>query len=118
MCFLHQTVLVSHGRLRSSTCLVDNRWVVKVSSYGLRCLRKNYDLLPNAENEYKFYRNKLWTAPELLRHREYLPYGTQKGDVYSFAIILQEVIFHASPFFATELSPKGKISAYRVYCIP
>ena len=38
----------------------------------------------------------LWTAPELLRGggRE----GTKNGDVYSFAIILQEILLRAHPF--------------------
>lgn len=37
--------------------------------------------------------------------------GTQKGDVYSFAIIAQELIFRALPYFADrlELETKGYI---------
>ncbi len=108
MCYIHQTVLGSHGRLKSSNCLIDNRWVLKISSYGLRCLRSEPGYIPTPAEEYKHYRGLLWTAPELLRHRSPPPYGTQRGDVYSFAIILQEIIFHTSPFFATELTPKGK----------
>ncbi len=43
----------------------------------------------------------LWTAPELLR--ESLPprNGTQAGDIYSFGIILQEVLFRCGPYEVT-----------------
>lgn len=46
----------------------------------------------------------LWTSPELLRiPAESRPtYGTQAGDVYSYGIILQELILKGSPF-ANEL---------------
>ncbi len=46
----------------------------------------------------------LWISPELLRiPDENRPkYGTQAGDVYSYGIILQELILKGSPF-ANEL---------------
>ena len=48
----------------------------------------------------------LWTAPELLIERNktgnpFVP-GTQKGDVYSFAIIAQEILYRNGPFFVCE----------------
>jgi len=49
--------------------------------------------------ELKFYRDQLWTAPELLRMTTRPVNGTQKADVYSFAIILQEIMFRAEPYF-------------------
>lgn len=52
-----------------------------------------------------------WTAPELLR-REECPYnGTQKGDVYGFAIITKELIHHGEkgPYHDFLMEPKGKI---------
>ncbi len=46
----------------------------------------------------------LWTAPEHLREP-----GTcsQKGDVYSYAIIMQEIIVRGHPFCMLELDPEG-----------
>ena len=48
----------------------------------------------------------LWTAPEHLRANEIG--GSAKGDVYSFGIILQEVITEGKPYSGVELSPTGK----------
>lgn len=33
--FLHDSEIVSHGNLRSSNCLVDSRWCVKLTDFGL-----------------------------------------------------------------------------------
>lgn len=57
-------------------------------------------------DEYAFYRDQLWTAPELLRMTNRPVNGTQKADVYSFAIILQEIIYRAAPYFIDVESPK------------
>jgi len=57
--------------------------------------------------EFEFYRNQLWTAPELLRIKTPPVNGTQKADVYSFAIILQEIIYRATPYFIDVDDPKG-----------
>jgi len=58
-------------------------------------------------DEFAFYRDQLWTAPELLRMTNRPINGTQKGDVYSFAIILQEIAFRAMPYFVNADHPHG-----------
>ena len=35
MLFIHNSKLGSHGRLKSTNCLVDNRWMLKVTDYGV-----------------------------------------------------------------------------------
>ena len=49
MHFLHSTPIHSHGQLKSSNCVVDSRFVCKISDYGLHELRKS----PSDENEMK-----------------------------------------------------------------
>ena len=58
-------------------------------------------------DELEFYCNQLWTAPELLRMTTRPINGTQKADVYSFAIVLQEIVFRAEPYFFDVESPQG-----------
>lgn len=54
-------------------------------------------------------RRCLWRAPELLRlpHGVLHGRGTQKGDVYSFGILLYEIIGRAGPWGNTTLSDQG-----------
>lgn len=55
-----------------------------------------------------FFLELLWTAPELLRDPDMHRKGTFKGDIYSFAIILQEVIVRGPPYCMSELSAEGR----------
>ena len=52
----------------------------------------------------------LWCAPEILRDNFALPRGTQKGDIYSFAIILQECHTRNGPWSENELGVEGRYS--------
>ena len=59
-----------------------------------------------------FFTGMMWTAPELMRLGKEAPVrGTQKGDVYSFAIICQELLTRSGPFDMSyyHLEPKGNV---------
>ncbi|KAM3824903.1 atrial natriuretic peptide receptor 1 [Vipera latastei] len=104
MLFLHHSVIAYHGNLKSSNCVVDSRFVLKITDYGLESFRQ----APENDDLHAFFAKKLWTAPELLRLGTAAYPGTQKGDVYSFGIILQEVALRNSVFYVegVDLSPK------------
>ncbi|XP_056019225.1 receptor-type guanylate cyclase Gyc76C-like isoform X2 [Ostrea edulis] len=107
--YLHESEIKSHGKLKSSNCVVDSRWVVKITDFGLT------EFMSGTEEpleEYAYYRNLLWTAPELLqlKHRGG---GTQAGDVYSFAIILYEINGRKGAYGNCNLSPKEIILRVR-----
>lgn len=54
-----------------------------------------------------FYSDLFWTAPEFLRDLAISRKGTYKGDVYSFAIILQEVVVRGPPYCMLGLPAEG-----------
>lgn len=51
----------------------------------------------------------LWRAPELLRAVAPPPRGTQKGDVYSFGIVLFEIVGRIGPWGELNFSNEGNI---------
>ncbi|XP_064306342.1 retinal guanylyl cyclase 2-like [Phalacrocorax carbo] len=90
----------AHGRLKSRNCVVDGRFVLKITDYGYNELleaQKCPYIQPPPEE-------LLWTAPELLRDPDMRRKGTFKGDIYSFAIILQEMVVRGPPYCMSELS--------------
>lgn len=104
MAYLHSTELKSHGNLKSSNCLIDSRWTLKIADYGLTSFKSKCNLSPKVGST-----DLLWTAPELLRNPDSPPRGTQKGDVYSFAIILQEFHTRKGPYSENNANPKDII---------
>ncbi|XP_051002924.1 guanylate cyclase 2G-like [Acomys russatus] len=107
MLFLHRSPLRSHGNLKPSNCLVDGRMQVKLSGFGLwefkhGCTYRTCS--QRAPDHSELY----WTAPELLRLQE-LPWsGTPQGDVYSFAVVLRDLIHQRAcgPFDDLEEAPE------------
>jgi len=52
---------------------------------------------------------KLWTAPEILRENNPSRRGTQRGDVYSYAIICYEIMMRTEPYNFDKITPRGKV---------
>ena len=83
------------------------RWTLKITDFGLEQSNSSTDGLSNFQTGEELRISKLlWLAPELLRDRE--AKATQKGDVYSFAIICYEMFrrpeFEDSPFVDVDLT--------------
>ena len=104
MCYLHKSFISSHGNLSSSNCVINNRWLLKITGFGLHALHG--EMVDNSDDGK--CRDQLWAAPELLRMIDAPVCGSQKGDVYSFAIILHEIIFRTFPYSSTALKYSGK----------
>ncbi|XP_055592109.1 atrial natriuretic peptide receptor 1 isoform X2 [Uranotaenia lowii] len=95
MAYLHNSDVGVHGKLRSCNCLIDGRFVLKISDFGLRTLTTPSEFI----RDHNYHNKMLWVAPELLP-ATVLPGtpATQKGDVYSFAIILEEIVVRGGPY--------------------
>jgi len=89
-------VLLQGNILRGSYC-------VKVSDFGVATHHKHQDE-ENRTAETGTYR---WMAPEVVRHEPY----SFKADVYSFAMLLWQLITHEDPFQdISQLEAAGKVA--------
>ncbi|XP_036693993.1 retinal guanylyl cyclase 1 isoform X1 [Balaenoptera musculus] len=93
---------VAHGRLKSRNCVVDGRFVLKVTDHGHGRLLEAQRVLPETPSA----EDQLWTAPELLRDPALERRGTLAGDVFSLGIIMQEVVCRSAPYAMLELTPE------------
>uniref|UniRef100_A0A669DTG4 Guanylate cyclase n=1 Tax=Oreochromis niloticus TaxID=8128 RepID=A0A669DTG4_ORENI len=90
MSYLHASDIQVHGRLKSTNCVVDNRMVVKITDFGCNAFLSPFQ--------------DLWTAPEHLRNQGM----SQKGDIYSFAIIAQEIVLRKNTFYTESCSDRSE----------
>nr|XP_057928496.1 atrial natriuretic peptide receptor 2-like isoform X2 [Doryrhamphus excisus] len=87
MSYLHQHKMF-HGRLHSRNCVIDDRWVCKISDYGLTLYRKeDFDAVGNGFTCRDV--NHIYYAPEVFLGSSVT--GTAAADVYSYAMILIEI---------------------------
>lgn len=113
MRYIHHSSIKYHGNLKSRNCVVDSRWVLKLTDFGLPSIYSNQNFSRTLSLS-----DLLWTAPEHLRQttirdQVIISIGSQAGDIYSFGIIMQEVIVRGTPFCMMGLSEEEIISKIR-----
>ncbi|XP_040437480.1 LOW QUALITY PROTEIN: retinal guanylyl cyclase 1-like, partial [Falco naumanni] len=108
MRYLHHRDVV-HGRLKSRNCVVDGRFVLKVTDHGYNELLEA-QRIPSPTPKPQ---ERLWTAPELLRDAALERRGSFRGDIYGIGIIMQEVICRSGPYCMLGLPPEEIIEKVR-----
>ena len=53
MKYLHNSVIKCHGNLKSSKCLIDSHWVVKITDWGLHNFKEGQEKVD--KGPYKMY---------------------------------------------------------------
>nr|CAD2189286.1 unnamed protein product [Meloidogyne enterolobii] len=74
---LHKSSIEAHGMLSSENCLINDRWQVKISDFGLNMIRESQPII-------------IVDSTRIIKRNNQK--GTKEGDVYSFAIICCELV--------------------------
>lgn len=93
MTYLHSQGVL-HCDLKSSNILITESWGVKIADFGLSFLFPDDGSFELAKVPLGCVGTHHWIAPEVLRGEEF----SQAADVYSFGVILWEMIHRKIPF--------------------
>lgn len=79
-----------HGNLKSTNCLVDDHWTLRLADFGLAAWR------PRPGRAFE----DLWRAPEVLRGRRPAAAArpSPQADLYAFGIVVHELLGRRGPF--------------------
>ncbi|GBG32831.1 Protein kinase, putative [Hondaea fermentalgiana] len=86
--YLHDKMKIIQRDIKGRNVLIDENLNGKISDFGLSRIKNEDDAGLTACG------TPAWTAPEVVRMEEY----TEKVDVYSFAVVLWELITQSEPY--------------------
>lgn len=105
MSYLHDSEIGVHGNLKSTNCLIDSRWILRITDFSLDSFKSSHQpRTSSASREYSFIdqlssddaKKLYWTPPEVLQC--HFLRISPKADSYAFGIILHEIHSRLWPF--------------------
>jgi serine/threonine protein kinase len=100
MLALQHAAGIVHRDLKSLNLLLDSKWNVKVSDFGLTKFREEVQVKGGKEIAGSVH----WTAPEVLN--ESIGVDLILADVYAFGVILWELLTREQPYFGLRYAPR------------
>ncbi|KAK1360559.1 ACT-like protein tyrosine kinase family protein [Heracleum sosnowskyi] len=94
MNYLHQNNII-HRDLKAANLLMDENEVVKVADFGVARVKAQSGVMTAETGTYR------WMAPEVIEHKPY----DHKADIFSFAIVLWELLTGKIPYEYFGLRP-------------
>jgi len=88
MNYLHNEVNLIHRDLKSPNVLMDAEWNVKIADFGFTRVKSETQKMTGQRGTPE------WMSPEVVRSQWY----SEKADVYSYGIILWELVVRQKPF--------------------
>ncbi|KAK0174683.1 hypothetical protein PV327_010423 [Microctonus hyperodae] len=88
--YLHHTVLILHGDLKSYNVLVSNNLkIVKLCDFGVSVPLNEQLELDNSKNDFSYTGTECWNAPEIISDEGPV---TNKTDMWAYGLTLWEMI--------------------------
>jgi len=100
MLYLHRGFFQCHGNLKSSNCLVDSRFVVKLSDFALKKLMEGSRM--DSKTGFKYYESTWWSRVRglpLIRDKRWICHSCDPHLHHSNCLLLQSKFWDNSASF-------------------